>query len=77
MTFVVDGIQSTPPESQVIRHLFEFLNDHPYPECSNEGSGLEFCHGCSCVRLCCMETPMRWHPGIPIVRFTSEGLQVS
>jgi hypothetical protein len=72
----VDGITYRRPrgeDSMWVRELFEFIDDHPDNTCVNEGNG--WCGGCDCLIPCCFNGTMRWKPGLPIVRFTSEGLE--
>lgn len=61
----VDGIRSVP--RVWVRRIFDVINDHPWDE-----------KDCPMCRLHPYHTKdtMRWMPGDPIVRFTSEGLQV-
>lgn len=75
----VDGVIYYQPISADygwIRPLFEFLDDHPDELCVNTVGG-ECFDCCDCHTPCCFDGTFRWEPSLPILRFTSEGLQTS
>jgi hypothetical protein len=75
----VDGVLYVRPfgqDSMWIRPVFEELHDHPDEVCGTEDRNGP-CWGCDCRVPCCFEGHMRWNNTLPIIRFTSEGLQTN
>lgn len=72
MELVVDGIVSrlmdpvTYEDTVTVNEMFDFRMDHAPADIT--------CHFCT-GRQTWTSDSMRWSPGYPIIRFTSEGLQ--